>query len=131
MACGIKTILSIRNYFPEKILLTLLNALVISHLHYPSVSLNGISRNLTTLEKQLRWGVKACFHRQKFESSRDLKFQILTIRLFLDLKAVTYFWKWKNNLLPAFQEHHVLPRARIRMHERTGLLTMLTSMVNS
>ena len=126
MACGIKTILSIRNYFPEKVLLTLLNALVMSHLHYQSILLNGISQNLiTTLEKQLSWGVKACFHRKKFESSRDLKinFQILPIRLFLDLKAVTYFWKWKNNLLPAFQEHHLLPTARIRMHERTGLLT--------
>ena len=102
MACGIKTILSIRNYFPEKILLSLLNALVISHLHYPSILLNGISQNLiTTLEKQLSWGVKACFHRKKFESSKDLeiKFQILPIRLFLDLKAVTYFWKWKTNLL--------------------------------
>ena len=66
MACGIETFLSIRNYFPEKILLTLLNALVISHLQYPSILLNLISQTIiTTLKKQLSCGVKACFHRKK------------------------------------------------------------------
>ena len=66
MAGAIKIILSIKIYFPEKFLLTLLNALVISHLQYPSILLNGISQNLiTTLEKQLSWGVEACFHRNK------------------------------------------------------------------
>ena len=64
MACGIKTLYSIREYFPEKVRLLLLNALVISHLHYPAILLKGLTENLnTTLEKQLNWGVKACFNR--------------------------------------------------------------------
>ena len=46
MACGIKTIYSVRDLFPEKTRLLLLNALVISHLHYSSVLLNEITENL-------------------------------------------------------------------------------------
>ena len=70
MACGIKTLYSIREYLPEKTHLLLLNALVTSHIHYPSIPLNGIAQNLiTTLEKQLSWAFKACFNRTKFESS--------------------------------------------------------------
>ena len=73
MACGIKTLSSIRDYFPEKVRLLLLNALVISHLHYPAILLNGLTENLnTTLEKQLNWGIKACFNRTKYDRSSDL-----------------------------------------------------------
>ena len=105
MACGIKTIYSVRDLFPEKTRFLLLNALVISHLHYSSVLLNGITENLlTTLEKQLSWAVKACFNRNKFDHSSDLKIyhKILPIRYFLQYKSVLYFWKFKHGILPAF-----------------------------
>ena len=61
-ACGIKTIYCLRNCLPTKIRILLLNALFISHLHYSTIHLNGISQSLiSTLEKQVNWGVKACF----------------------------------------------------------------------
>ena len=91
MTCGIKTIYSVRDLFPEKTRFLLLNALVISHLHYSSVLLNGITENLlTTLEKQLSWAVKACFKRNKFDHSSDLKIyhKILPIQYFLQYKSV-------------------------------------------
>ena len=67
-ACGIKTLYSIRDLFPEKIWILLLDALVVSQLQYSSVLLNGIAQNLkTTLKKQLNWGIKAIFYRKKFE----------------------------------------------------------------
>ena len=67
MACGIKTMYAVKQFLPEKTCILLLNALVISHLHYPSILLQGLSQNLvTTLEKQLSWGVKACFNRKKW-----------------------------------------------------------------
>ena len=106
MACGIKTMYAVKQFLPEKTCLLLLNALVISHLHYPSILLQGLSQNLiTTLEKQLSWGVKACFNRQKMDSSSDLKIKhsIFPVRIFLDYKAVFYFWKYHNKLLPAFR----------------------------
>ena len=62
MACGIKTLYAIRESFPEKTPILILNVLVISHVQYSAILLNGISENLlTTLEKQLSWAVKACF----------------------------------------------------------------------
>ena len=83
------------------------NALIMSHLHYSAVLLNGITENLlTTLEKQLNWGIKACFYRNKYDSSSDLKlmYDIIPIRYFLNIKESIYFWKFKNNLISAFLE---------------------------
>ena len=122
MACGIKTIYAVKQFLSEKVCLLLLNALVLSHLHYPAILLQGISQNLlTTLEKQLSWGVKACFNRQKQDSSSDLKIKhnILPIRIFLDYKSCFYFWKYHNNLLPAFSGPNTIPTARMKYHSRT------------
>ena len=53
MATGIKTLYGIRDTFPIATRLFLLNALVLSHLHYSAILLTGITKNLiTTLEKQ-------------------------------------------------------------------------------
>ena len=94
MATGIKVLYFIRNILPEKTRLLLLKSLVLSHLHYSSILVNGISQNLLlTLEKQLSWAVKAYFHKNKYDSSRDLKLQykISPVGLFSDLKALLYF----------------------------------------
>ena len=83
--------------------------------------LNEISQNLiTTLEKQLNWGVKACFNRRN-DSSSDLKikYNIFPIRILLDLKAVTYFWKYQNNLLLAFKSSNKITTALIKTQSRT------------
>ena len=62
MSCGIKCLYSMRDLFPEKTRLMLLNALVVSHLQYSAILLTGFSENLiTTLEKQHNWAIKACF----------------------------------------------------------------------
>ena len=54
MALGIKSLYSVRDIFPQKARKMLLNALVVSHLHYSAILSRGISENfLTTLEKQL------------------------------------------------------------------------------
>ena len=87
-----------------------LKSLVISHLHYSSILLTGISQNLlTTLEKQLNWAVKSCVLRNKLESAHDpsIGHKILSIRHFLDYKSIYYFWKWISNLLPVFQHNEI------------------------
>ena len=122
MACGIKTLYSVKSFLPDKTCLMLLNSLVISHIHYPALLLNGISQNLiTTLEKQLNWGVEAYFNRRKNDSSNDpkIKHNIFPIRILLDLKAVTYFWKYQNNLLPAFKSSNKITTALIKTQSRT------------
>ena len=73
MACGIKILYALRDFLPINARLLLFNALIMSHLHYSAVLLNGITENLlTTLEKQLNWGIKACFYRNKYDSSSTL-----------------------------------------------------------
>ena len=127
MAGGIKTIYSIRNYFPMKTCLLLLNALVISHLHYPAILLNGISENLmTTLEKQLNWAVKACFNRTKIESSSYLKtkHKILSVRYLLRARSTIYYWKYRKKLIPAFLNELKLPTDDVIEHKRTHSLAL-------
>ena len=105
MATGIKTLFAI-HIFPTAARLLLLSALVLSHLHYSAILLTGISENLiTTLEKQLNWGIKACFNRSKFDHSKDLKIRhkFLPVRHFLDYKCILYLWKYKNSLSPQIE----------------------------
>ena len=90
-----KTLYTSREVISDNYKESTLNTLVISHLHYSAVLLNGINNNLLirSLEKQLCWGVKACFHRKKYDSSLDFKIKnkILQIRHFLDKKLLTIF----------------------------------------
>ena len=120
MASGIRTIYAVKQFLPEKICLLILNPLVLSHLYYPAILLQGISQNLlTTLEKQLSWG----FNRQKQDSSSDLKnkHNILPIRIFLDYKSC-FHWKYQNNLLPAFSGPNTISTASMKYHSRTKKL---------
>ena len=103
VAAGIKTLYAIRDLFPEKTCLLLLNALLMSHLQYSAILVNGISENLlTTLEKQISWAVKACFNRMKYDHSLNLKLKhdILPIRYFLNMKTTLYFWKFMHKIFP-------------------------------
>ena len=94
MACGIKTLYTVKSFLPQVVCPKLLNALVVSQLQHPAIRLNGISQNLiTSLEEQLSWAVKACFNRNKYGSSSDLKIKhsIFPIKLMLEYRSVTYF----------------------------------------
>ena len=93
MACGIKTIYCVRDFVSTKTRLLLQIALVISHSHYSSILLNDIPRSLiSTPEKQLDWGIKACFNIYKMDSAHDIRlhYRILSVRQLLDLKAVFF-----------------------------------------
>ena len=121
MACGIKTLYSLREVISDNCKVLTLNALVISHLHYSAVLLNGINNNLIrSIEKQLIWGVKACFHKKKYDSSLDLKIKHknLPIRHFLDQKLLLHFWKIVSKKLPAYQMIEY-PTLKLTKHERS------------
>ena len=93
MAQGIKCIYALMNVIPTVNKKNILNSFVLSQVRYSSVLLATINQILiTTLGKQLNWAIKACFHRQKFESSSDLKMnlRILPISLLFDCRAATY-----------------------------------------
>ena len=122
LACGIKTIYNVKDFFPEKTCLTLPNTFVVSHLHLPAMLLKRISQNLiTSLENQLGWGIETCCNRNKHDSSSDLqlKHEIFPIKLLLDYRA-TYFWKRRNNFIPAFNRLNEWSTAKNKFHERTN-----------
>ena len=124
MATGIKVLNFIRNILSEKTRILLLNSPVLCHLPNSSVLINGISQNLRiTSEKHLSWAVRACSHKKEYDSSRGLKFQckILPVGFFLDLKAALFFWKYQNNLLPAFQLQ-VMTTAKVKVLKRSNRL---------
>ena len=117
---GIKTI----NFITIQTRLLLMNALVVSHLHYSSIVINSISKHLvTSLEKQMSWAVKSCFNRNKFDSSSDLKLKhkILPIRYFLNMKLLNYFYKMNLKKLPAFCRQSC-PNYKIKTNDRTNKL---------
>ena len=96
---------------------------MISHLQNSSILLNGISQSLIpTLEKQLNWGIKACFNRYKMDLAQDLrkKHGNISVRKTLDMNAIKFFWKWKPNL-PAFSQLNS-ETARITNQDRTKKL---------
>ena len=89
MAAGIKTIYTIRRTTPENMKKLILNALVLSHIHYSATTIQSINQNLIlTLGRQFNWSVKASFFKKIFDSSRDLKQKYKMLPMpFFEIKA--------------------------------------------
>ena len=93
------------NSLPRSSLKLILNALVLSHLHYSAVVIQSNGKNLlVSIEKQINWAMKASFYWSKFESTKELRLEhnILPIKLFMETKRLLYFRKIKSGQLPAF-----------------------------
>ena len=93
-ACGIKVLNTLSKSLPEKTKILLLNAIVISHLHYCALILIGLQKLLlTTLEKQPNWRIKSIFNRRKYDRSTDLKLRnkILPVSFLLNTIAQNSF----------------------------------------
>ena len=68
-----KKVLNTHKILLEKTKILLLNAKEISHLPYSSLVLIGLQKSLlTTLEKQLNWGIKTMFNKRNYDQSTDL-----------------------------------------------------------
>ena len=123
MTCGIKvlnTLSKLSKSLPEKTKVLLLNAIVISHLHYSVLILIGLQKSLlTTLEKQLNWGIKTIFNRRKYDRSTDLKLRKkLPVSFLLNNHCSKYFFRLLSNDLPACK---IVPLStmRIKQYDRS------------
>ena len=126
VAAGIKTTYTIRRTIPDNMKNLILNALVLSHIHYSATIIQSISQNLfLSLDRQLYWAVNASFFRIKIDSPRDLKLthKALPMHYFLNIKRINYIWKIKTIQLPAFDESRgrELKTWKINKNERTCL----------
>ena len=120
MACGIKVLNTLSKSLPEKTKVLLLNAIVISHIHYSALILTGLQKSLlTTLEKQLNWGIKSIFNRRKYDRSTDLKLRdkILPVSFLLKYHCSKFFFLLSNDL-PAYK-NEPLSTMRIKQHDRS------------
>ena len=121
MACGIKVLKTLSKSLPEKTKILLLNAIVISHLHYSALILIGLQKSLLkTLEKQLIWGIKTIFNRRKYDRSTDLKLRnkILPVSFLLKYHCSKIFFCLLSNDLPA-NKIESLSTMRIKQHDRS------------
>ena len=121
MAGGIKVLNTLSKSLTEKTKVLLLNAIVISHLHYSALTLIGLQKSsLTTLEKQLNWGIKSIYNRRKYDRSTDLKLRnkILLLSFLLKYHCSKYFFRLLSNDLPAYKIEP-LSTMRIKQHDRS------------
>ena len=102
---GNKIIHKLRNRIPTFLMKTVLNAFVISHLHYSLLLIQSIDKNLLiSHEKQPNWAIRACYSRNIMDSTKDLKIKhsFLPVEYLIKLKRTTDMWKLRSCLLPAF-----------------------------
>ena len=74
MTASIKTLAQIRGSLPKETRLLLYRSLVLSQLEYPILFLTSLSKEaISSIDRQLNWGIKTVFFRKKFDRSSDLK----------------------------------------------------------
>ena len=74
MACGIKTLQSIKKPLSVKTRLLIMHALVISHLHYPAILSSGISANLMTVKLGSKNLLRSCKIRLIFRLEAETQY---------------------------------------------------------
>ena len=119
MACGIKVLNTLSKILPDKTKFLLLNAIVISHLHYSALILIGLQKSLLTiLEKQLNWGIKTIFNRRKYDRFTDLKLRnkILPVLFLLKYHCSKHFFRLLSIDLPPYKIEP-LSTMRIKQHD--------------
>ena len=71
MACGLEALKSMKKPLPIETKMLIMNALVISHLHYPAI----LQKIVSSTWKTVNFGKKTCCDCVKFDSSSDLVFK--------------------------------------------------------
>ena len=73
MALAIRSIYLVRNQIPLKARINLFRSLVLSHLEFSAIFFQSLqSYSIDRINKQIRWGIKVCFFRTKYDSAHKL-----------------------------------------------------------
>ena len=73
MALAIRSIYLVRNPIPLKARINLFRSLVLSHLKFSAIFFQSLpSYSIDRINKQIRWGIKVCFFRTKYDSAHKL-----------------------------------------------------------
>ena len=86
MANAICSLCLVRNQIPLKVRIDVFKSVVLSHLSFSGVFFQTLTvKNINRINRQINWGIKVCYFRQKFDYSIDLliKVRILPTELFI------------------------------------------------
>ena len=86
MADAIRSLYLVRNQIPLKVRIDVFKSVVLSHLSFSGVFLQTLTaKKINRINRQINWGIKVCYFRQKFDHSIDLilKDRILPAKLFI------------------------------------------------
>ena len=104
MASAIRSLYLVRNQIPLKVRIDVFKSVVLSHLSFSGVFLQTLTvKNINRINRQINWGIKVCYFRQKFDHSIDLliKDRILPAELFISkvslMKLQTDIKQWETS----------------------------------
>ena len=107
MAIAIQTIKNIRNQLPHSVRVLLIKTLVLSHLHYTCLFLNGCSVQILKkkLEKQIKWAIRTSLSVQRNISVRvyRINHDIPTANQIIGYRSLQYYSRLFLKNLPAFK----------------------------
>ena len=73
MANAIRSLYLVRNQILLKVRINVFKSVVLSHLSFSGVFLQTLTvKNINRIKRQINWGIKVCYLRQKFDHSIDL-----------------------------------------------------------
>ena len=91
--------------YTAKTTVNLLKTLVISHVDYDVLLLTGLNNNtLLSLDKQIKWGLRAACKKPQLSSSIELKLSCNVLGIFehMEFRKLIYFYKLTHDKLAAF-----------------------------
>ena len=104
MANAIRSLYLVRNQIPLKVWIDVVKSAVRSHFSFSGVFLQTLTvKNINRINRQINWGIKVCYFRQKIDHSIDLliKDRILPAELFISkvslMKLQTDIRQWETS----------------------------------
>ena len=129
MANAIRSLYLVRSQIPLKVRINVFKSVVLSHLSFSGVFLQTLTvKNLNRINRQINWGIKVCYFRQKFDHSIDLliKDRTLPAELFISkvslMKLQTDIRQWETSEnFKMFSSRH-----NARQNKRTNQIILKT-----
>ena len=92
MANAIRSLYLVRNQIPLKVRIDVFKTVLLSHLSFSGVFFQTLTaKNINRINRQIKWEIKVCVFRQKFNHSIDLLIEdrILPAELFISKFSLT------------------------------------------
>ena len=127
MADAIRSLYLVRNQIPLKVKIDVFKSVVLSHLSFSGGFLQTPTvKNINRINRQINWGIKVCYFRQKIDHSIDflIKDRILPAELFISkvslMKLQTDIKQWETSENLLFAILMFTSRHNARQNNRTN-----------